>query len=48
MEIYGRHGDKWSNIKDIKEYYTDNVAYVKIGNELPDKIILQNYLETSS
>ena len=25
-------------LKILKEYYTDNIAYVKIGNELSDPI----------
>ena len=35
MEIYGRHGDKWNNTKDIKRIL---YAYAKIGNQLSDPI----------
>ena len=38
MEIYGRHGNKCNNIKYIKRVGIDNVAYVKIGNELSHPI----------
>jgi hypothetical protein len=37
VEIYGRHGEKnGTMLKILKEYYTDNIAYVKISNKLSD------------
>ena len=36
--IHGRLGDKWNNTKYIRIYYTDNVAYVKVGNEISGSI----------
>ena len=31
-------GTNGTILKMLKEYYADNVAYVKIGNELSDQI----------